>query len=61
MYLRGQVVPDRKYLLCYFCRGQTDAFLIDQKILILAGFIAFSKSKNTYNYIASARFTRDYL
>ena len=31
------------------------------KILILAGFIAFSKLQNTYNYLAAARFTRDYL
>ena len=31
------------------------------KKLIVAGFIAFSKSQNTYNYIAAARFTRDYL
>ena len=33
----------------------TRCFLPDQKILILAGFIAFSKLQNTYNY----RFTRD--
>ena len=33
----------------------------DQKILILAGFIAFSKLQNTYNYLAAARFTHDYL
>ena len=31
------------------------------KILILAGFIAFSKFQNTYNYLAAARFTCDYL
>ena len=31
------------------------------KILILAGFIAFSKLQNTYNYLAAAHFTRDYL
>ena len=31
------------------------------KILILAGFIAFSKLQNTYNYLAAARFTHDYL
>ena len=31
------------------------------KILILAGLIAFSKSQNTYNYLAPARFTRDYV
>ena len=31
-------------------------FLPDQKILILAGFIAFSKSQNTYNYIVAAQF-----
>ena len=30
-------------------------------ILILAGFIAFSKLQNTYNYLAAARFTCDYL
>ena len=35
--------------------------LPDQNIFILAGFIAFSKSQNTYNYLAAARFTRDYL
>ena len=29
------------------------------KILILAGFIAFSKLQNTYNYLAAAHFTRD--
>ena len=40
-------------ILCYFFRGQ--------KILIVAGFIEFSKSQNTYNYLAAARFTRDYL
>ena len=37
------------------------SFLPDQKILILAGFIAFSKSQSTYNYLAATRFTRDYL
>ena len=31
------------------------------KILILAVFIPFSKSQNTYSYLATARFTRDYL
>ena len=31
------------------------------KILIVAGFIAFSKFQNTYNYLEAARFTRDYL
>ena len=31
------------------------------KILILAGFTPFSKSQNTYNYLAAARYTRDYL
>ena len=30
-------------------------------MLILAGFIPFSKLQNTYNYLASARLTRDYL
>ena len=39
----------------------TRCFLPDQKILILAGFIVFSKFQNTYNYFAAARFTRDYL
>ena len=36
-------------------------FLPDQKILILAGFIAFSKSQNTFNCLGAARFTCDYL
>ena len=36
-------------------------FLPDQKILILAGFSEFSKLQNTYNYLAAARFTSDYL
>ena len=36
-------------------------FTPDQKILILVGFIAFSKSQNTYNYLAAACFTRNYL
>ena len=41
-------------ILCYSCRGQAE--LPDQKILI-----AFTKSQNTYNYLAAVRFTRDYL
>ena len=62
--LRGQGVLDRKsYVMLLSLRASraTRCFLPDQKILILAGLIAFSKSQNTFNYIAATRFTRDYL
>ena len=42
-------------------RRATRCFLPDQKILILAKVIAGSISQNTYNYIAVARFNREYL
>ena len=31
------------------------------KKMVLIGFIGFSKLQNTYNYLAAARFTRNYL
>ena len=57
----GGSPTENNILFLYMAGRATRCFLPDQKILILAGFIAFSKLQNTYNYLAAARFTRDYL
>ena len=61
--LKGQGSPTENRMLCYFVEGKQSYQMLftGSKILILAGFIAFSKSQNTYNNLAVARFTRDYL
>ena len=49
--------------MCLWWRAwrATRCFLPDQKILFLTWFIAISNLDFTYNYIAVARFNRDYL
>ena len=62
--LRGQGGPRPKiifYDILVEGKQSYRMFLPDQKSLILAGFIAFSKLQNTYNNLAAARFTRDYV
>ena len=62
--LRWQGGPRPKILFyAIFVEGKQSYQMLftRSKKLIVAGFISFSKSQNTYNYIAAARFTRDYL
>ena len=64
IHLRGQGGPRPKiifYVIFVEGRQSYQMLFTGSKILILAGFIAFSKLQNTYNYLAAARFTRDNL